>query len=62
MNRLKNYFVDSARELQHVTWPTQRQAARITGIVIAFIIISAIVVGIVDWALSLGFTSLIQLS
>lgn len=49
---LKTYIQGSFKELHNVTWPTQKQAVRITVIVFAFLIISAAVLGVVDEALS----------
>lgn len=32
---LKGFYRDVMRELRHVTWPTQRESVRLTGIVLA---------------------------
>lgn len=48
MNSLKNYFRESFQEFNLVTWPTRRQAIRITVIVFIFTIASAIFIGVVD--------------
>lgn len=45
---LKNYFRESLQELHNVTWPTRKQAIRITTIVFIFTIVSALVLGVVD--------------
>lgn len=61
MNALKNYFKNSIREFNNVTWPTRKQAIRISVIVFVFMIISAIVLGIVDQLLSVGYKALLSL-
>ncbi|HRH94188.1 MAG TPA: preprotein translocase subunit SecE [Candidatus Peribacteria bacterium] len=48
MNAIFNYIEGSIEELRHVTWPTQQQAVKLTGITIAFIIVTAAFFGIVD--------------
>ena len=58
MQAIVNYFQGSLEELRHVTWPTQQQAIRLTGVTIAFIFCSAIFFGTVDGS----FTELIRLT
>lgn len=48
MNAVIQYFQGSMEELRHVTWPTQQQALRLTGITVAFIIVTAAFFGLVD--------------
>lgn len=48
MNAIVQYFQGSVEELRHVTWPTQQQALRLTGITVAFIIVTAAFFGLVD--------------
>ncbi len=48
MQAIINYFQGSVEELRQVTWPTQQQAIRLTGITIVFIIVSASFFGVVD--------------
>jgi preprotein translocase SecE subunit len=48
MNAIVQYFQGSIEELRHVTWPTQQQALRLTGITVAFIIVTAAFFGLVD--------------
>ncbi len=52
MKQLISYIQLSYAELQKVTWPTRKQAMRLTLIVIGFSLILAIVVG--------GFDSIIR--
>ena len=62
MNALLRYFRDSTNELNLVTWPKQEQLLRLTTITVVFVLISAMILGIVDfslakayqWVLSLG--------
>ena len=55
---LKKYFAESFQELNSVTWPTRRQAVRITVIVLIFMVLSAVILGIVDQLLAVGYRSL----
>jgi preprotein translocase SecE subunit len=48
MNAIVNYIQGSIEELHHVTWPTQQQAVKLTGITVVFIVVSASFFGIVD--------------
>lgn len=52
MNAFIQYFRGSLEELRHVTWPTQQQAIRLTGITIGFIIVTAAFFGIVDGSIT----------
>ncbi len=52
MNKLITYIQLSYTELRKVTWPTRKQALRLTLIVIAFSVVLAVVVG--------GFDSIIR--
>ncbi len=62
MQKLKNYLLGSVRELHHVTWPTQKQAVRMTVIAIGFMIAMAIVIGAMDWIFSFLYTYLISIA
>jgi len=57
-----NYFRDSIQELKKVTWPTKYQAVRLTLIVLGFCLVSAIVIGIFDFAFNWGHLQLLNLS
>ncbi len=59
MSKIKQYFIGAIQEFNNVTWPTRRQAIRISTIVFIFMIISAIILGIVDYLLSAGYQSLL---
>jgi preprotein translocase subunit SecE len=48
MSRLGNYLRDTKAELKHVSWPTQRQAAVYTLLVIVISGITAVFVGLFD--------------
>jgi preprotein translocase subunit SecE len=49
MSRITNYFKDTAAEMKHVKWPTQKQAFAYTALVIAVSAIVAVYLGIVDY-------------
>jgi len=46
------FFKDVISELKKVTWPTGKELAKYTGAVIAFILVIAVIVGLMDWGLS----------
>ncbi len=50
------YFSASRTELTKVTWPTRRQTAKLTFLVIVFSLVFAAFLG----ALDLGFSTLVQ--
>lgn len=62
MNKIKQYFKESILEFNSVTWPTRKQAIRISIIVFVFMLISALILGMVDLLLSSGFEKLLTLS
>lgn len=60
MNRILNYFKESQAELARVTWPTRKQAAKLTVAVIVFSIILALFIGAIDYLFSKGLQLLIR--
>jgi preprotein translocase subunit SecE len=48
MQRLFEYLNQSRSELSKVVWPSRRQAARLTGLVIGFSIALALFIGLMD--------------
>lgn len=56
MKAIVSYFAASRAELTKVTWPTRKQTARLTVLVIIFSIIMAIILGAFD----LMFSTLVQ--
>lgn len=57
---LKQYFQESFQELHNVTWPTKRQAVKITVLVLIFMLVSAVVLGLVDELLAIGYQTLLN--
>jgi preprotein translocase subunit SecE len=51
---IAEYFRGVWEELKKVVWPTRDELARMTGIVIATVILFAVVIGAADYLLSLG--------
>lgn len=58
---IKTYLQNCFQEIHNVTWPTRKQAVRITTIVFIFMIISGFVLGFVDELLTLGYKMLLAL-
>jgi len=52
MNKLFNYIKNSRRELKKVVWPTRKQATNHTLLVIAFSLVVAIFLGLIDYGLN----------
>ncbi|GMU74432.1 MAG: hypothetical protein AMXMBFR44_6290 [Candidatus Campbellbacteria bacterium] len=50
MSRFIQYLKDTQTELKHVSWPTRRQAAIFTVIVVVISIATAAYLGALDWA------------
>ena len=50
------FISDIVAELRKVTWPTRAEALRLTGLVIAFTLAVAIILGVIDY----GFAKLIK--
>jgi len=57
MSRIGNYFRDTAAEMKHVKWPTQKQAMVYTALVIGISAIVAVYLGAVDYL----FTQLLNI-
>ncbi len=56
MKPLLNYFQASRSELAKVTWPSRRQIARLSLVVIVFSLIFTAVLATIDY----GFSTLLQ--
>lgn len=46
------FFKDVISELKKVTWPTPKELLKYSGAVIAFIIVTAVIIGLMDEGLS----------
>jgi preprotein translocase SecE subunit len=58
---IRKYLKESFAELHNVTWPTRKQGIRITTIVFAFMVVSAVILGFVDQLFAWGIRSLMAL-
>lgn len=56
--KLINYIKDCAREMKRVSWPSGKDVAHTTRVVLVSTVIVAIVLGLVDWALLSGALAL----
>ncbi len=56
MDRLTQYFRDTAAELRQVSWPTQHQAMLYTALVIGISAIVSLFVGAFDFIFSQGIS------
>lgn len=59
MQKLLNYFSEARAELSKVTWPTPKQAMRLTAVVIGFSVALAAFIGGLDYLFSQGLQKLI---
>ncbi len=55
------YLRESFAELNNVTWPTRKRGIKITTIVFVFMLVSAAVLGVLDFLFSLGLKELLTL-
>ena len=47
--RIQNFFKETIGELRKVSWPTRREAIRLTWIVIGVILVMAVILGGLDY-------------
>lgn len=57
MRRIIAFFKDVRRELKKVQWPNRRELTTYTAIVV----FSVVVVGVIIWAVDLGYQNIITL-
>ncbi|KKU58178.1 MAG: Preprotein translocase, SecE subunit [Parcubacteria group bacterium GW2011_GWA2_47_12] len=57
MSRITEYLKETRGELRHVNWPTRKQAAVFTALVVAVSLITAAYLGVFDYI----FSRLLQL-
>lgn len=60
MSRFTNYLKDTKVEMRHVSWPTQRQAFVFTGLVVAFSVAVAFILGFADFLFTRGIDWIIS--
>ncbi len=51
-NKIQKWWRETVGELRKVTWPTKEEALKMTKIVIAVVIITAVFLGVVDFIFS----------
>jgi preprotein translocase SecE subunit len=61
-NSLVTYFEDSYQEIRKVAWPTRNQAVRLTFLVLGFMIVMALMIGVLDYVFGTGHRALLNLS
>lgn len=52
MNKATKFLKEVQTELKKVTWPTQKQAVRLTGIVVGVSLVVGLYVGVLDYTLT----------
>ena len=57
-SRLGRFFKDVVGELKKVTWPTPKELINYTLTVFAFIVLFAVIIGVLDLAFGEGFKAL----
>ncbi len=60
MNKITNYFKESAAEMKKVVWPTKKQTTTYTIIVIGLSLGIALFFGILDYAFNIGLEQIIK--
>ncbi len=61
MSMLKKYLEGSFQELRNVTWPTKKQAIRITTIVFIFMVVAGVALGFLDQLMAWGYRALLSI-
>lgn len=51
-NRLVRWWQETIGELRKVSWPTPREAWRLTRIVLIVMLLTSVVLGLLDWVFS----------
>jgi preprotein translocase SecE subunit len=59
IDTVSQYVREAIEELHHVRWPTQKQAIRLSAVVVGFTLVSAGAFGAIDFVLSIIVNSLI---
>lgn len=59
-NAVSNYLRASFEELTRVTWPTKQQAVKISIIVLIFCLVSAVLLGVIDYLFNQGYSYLVN--
>lgn len=59
MDRFFSYLRETRGELKHVSWPTQRQTAIFTVLVIVISIVTALYLGLLDFLLTEGLSKIV---
>jgi len=59
-NAIVRYLRETWYELKKVSWPTRREAANLTLIVVAVTTFLSIVLGFMDWLFQTGFALLLR--
>ncbi len=49
--RMKKFFREVSSEMKKVSWPSTKELVNYTGVVIAFILVIAAIVGVIDFFL-----------
>jgi preprotein translocase subunit SecE len=50
--RIRRYFRDMVSELKKASWPSKKDLVKYTGVVLAFVVILAVVIGVMDFGLA----------
>ena len=58
-NAIQKWFRETIGELRKVTWPTRREAWRLTVIVIAVMFATSVALGVLDFAFSRIITAIL---
>lgn len=61
VDAVSNYLKASFEELTRVTWPTKQQAVKISIIVLIFCLVSAVLLGGIDYLFNEGYSYLVNL-
>jgi len=60
MTKITNYFRDTFAEMKHVKWPTQNQTLIYTVLIVAICAVTAVFLGLFDYAFSQGIDLIVN--
>ena len=62
MQKISAFIAEARQELRRIEWPSRRETARLTGIVIGLSFLVAILLGFFDYVFSFLLTQLLSLA
>lgn len=61
-NALLAYLENSYQEIRKVAWPTRNKAIRLTFLVLGFVMVVALIIGVLDYVFGIGNRAVLELA